>query len=298
MYVVCTACQDVFKVQSAHLAVAQGHVRCGGCQVVFDATASLYDTLEEAGQAAQRMRQAQQEIDGVVDVALASMQKPSADTCAVVQTQSNQPDTALPREGARPGIDSDFYAQPAERHPVSASQYADVPVTTILDDHEEPQHGISGKVWWGLAASVLLSALLTGQYVWKQRDRLAADASLRPWLERYCAVLHCDLPLRHDVSKIEILERDVRDHPQVKDALLISATFVNEAPYIQAYPVFEISFSDMSGTPVSVRRFEPQDYLPAEADPAAGLPPGKKTRLMLEVLDPGKNAVSYQLAFL
>ena len=297
MYVVCTACQDVFKVQSAHLAVAQGHVRCGGCQVVFDATASLYDTLQEAGQAAQRMRQAEQEIDVVVDAAMASTDAPSVEADDVVETQSNL-DGGLPSEDARTGIDRDCYAWPVERYPATATHYPDIPVSTVLDEHEEPRHGISSRVWWGLAASVLLSLLLTGQYVWKQRDRLAADASLRPWLERYCAVLHCDLPLRHDVSKIEILERDVRDHPQVKDALLISATFVNEASYIQAYPVFEISFSDMSGTPVSVRRFEPQDYLPKETDPSAGLPPGKKTRLMLEILDPGKNAVSYQLAFL
>ena len=54
----------------------------------------------------------------------------------------------------------------------------------------------------------------------------------------------------------------------------------------------------MSGTPVSVRRFQPQEYLAADHEIARGIKPGEKTQLVLEVIDPGKNAVSYQFDFL
>lgn len=304
MYVVCPSCQDVFKITSAHLAAAQGHVRCGGCHGVFDATASLYDSLEEAGQAVQRMRAAEHDIDDVVDVALAGIEDaPDADPDRPTTTAAPE---RLLEPSALTGVDSDCYAWPVagELAPARVGSPA-VPdvgsqsqLSEVLEDVDDTPSAISGKIWWGVAASVLLSVLITGQYIWKERYLLAANQGVRPWLERYCALLHCDLPLRSDVARIEILEREVRDHPRVKDALLVTATFVNEAPFVQSYPVFEISFSDVSGTPVSVRRFEPREYLPEATAVDKGLQPGNKTQLVLEVLDPGKKAVSFQLDFL
>lgn len=300
MYVVCPSCQDSFKIHSGHLAVAQGHVRCGGCRMVFDATASLYDSLEEAGAAIQRLRTAEEDINGVVDVALATI---GAETAALSVASKAETATATLQSTTGPavvyGIDLDFYAQPVAGENVPRKELIPTPEVVILDEEPElPTHHISAKVWWGVAASVFLSFLLTGQYVWKERNRLAGDAQLRPWMERYCELLHCELPLRHDVSKIEILEREVRDHPRVKGALLVTATIVNDAPFVQSFPVFEISFSNMSGTPVSVRRFEPDEYLPKDKRAGKGFQPGEKTQLVLEILDPGKQAVSFQLNFL
>jgi predicted Zn finger-like uncharacterized protein len=301
MYVVCPSCQDVFKIYSGHLAVAQGHVRCGACLTVFDATASLYDTLDEAGTAAQRLRAAEQDISGVVDVALARMDQsaPVSDIPAIEPETVEAHGVSESTDDNIFGVDSDFYAQPVAQE---FTPLVDVPVPLVavaLDEEpEERVAGISSNVWWGVAASVFLSFLITGQYVWKERYQLAADAQLRPWMERYCALLRCDLPLRSDPKKIAILDREVRDHPRVKDALLVSATILNDAPFTQTYPVFMISFSDTSGTPVTVRRFEPEEYLSDDKDVGQGFKPGEKTQLVLEVLDPGKKAVSFQFDFL
>lgn len=302
MYVVCPACQDAFKISSAHLAVAQGHVRCGGCQAVFDATASIYDSLEEAGDAVQRLRTAEQDLEGVVNVAQ-SASTAEVDVVAAGIAARLKKNTAKVknRPAVVTGIDIDFYAQPITSEHTQLLESIQTAEVLILEETEEPVSPtirVSEKVWWGVAVSVFLSVLLAGQYVWKERNRLAADPQLRPWMESYCAVLRCDLPLRRDVSKIAILDREVRDHPQIKDALLVSATIVNDAPFAQGYPVFEISFSDMSGTAISVRRFEPDEYLSDNIDTAQGFQPGEKTRLTLEVLDPGKQAVSFQLDFL
>lgn len=37
----CPYCQTIFRITAAHLNVAQGHVRCGQCQNIFDATKYL-----------------------------------------------------------------------------------------------------------------------------------------------------------------------------------------------------------------------------------------------------------------
>lgn len=316
MYVVCPSCHDVFVINSSHLAVAQGRVRCGGCKTVFDATASLYDTLNEADAALERIRAAEQDIEGVVDIALAGIEDSPDDKASV--TGDSDAETAETRsetesvDDKMSGVDGDFYAQPvadeiapcletaANIQDDAAIEEAPATEAVVLDDDPETERTvrISGKVWLSVAASVFLSVLITGQYIWKERYQLAADTQLRPWMERYCALLQCDLPLRSELGKIEILEREVRDHPRVKDALLVSATILNVAPFAQTYPVFEISFSDVSGTPVSVRRFNPSEYLSDDKDASQGFQPGEKTHLVLEVVDPGKQAVSFQFDFL
>jgi hypothetical protein len=104
--------------------------------------------------------------------------------------------------------------------------------------------------------------------------------------------------LRHDINRIEVVEREVRDHPHASGALLVNASFVNRAGFVQAYPVFEISFSDVSGTPVAVRRFPPAEYLIGQQNVSNGMAPGERAQLMLEVVDPGDRAVSFQFDFL
>jgi hypothetical protein len=46
-----------------------------------------------------------------------------------------------------------------------------------------------------------------------------------------------------------------------------------------------------------VRRFLPEEYL-HDKNPARGMAPGEQTLVMLEVVDPGERAVSYQFDFM
>jgi predicted Zn finger-like uncharacterized protein len=197
--------------------------------------------------------------------------------------------------------DLDFRAQPPaaefvprRREPVEPESS----VSTVLLLEHEYHDGVSHGTWGAVAASLLLIALLVGQYGYVERYRLAAVPQLRPVLEFGCQLLGCDLPLRHDVGRVEILQREVRDHPQVDDALLIHVTFANQADFVQPYPVFAVSFSDVSGTPVATRRFRPDEYLSDTRNSAGGMQPGERAQLMLEVVDPGPNAVSFQFDFL
>jgi predicted Zn finger-like uncharacterized protein len=149
----------------------------------------------------------------------------------------------------------------------------------------------------GLVAGLLL-LLLGLQWLYFNRDTLAGDAGLRPALERFCSVLHCQLPLRVDLAQLEIIDRDVRKHPQVDAALLINASIANRAGFAQPYPVFEISFSDSAGRPIAMRRFLPREYLGEASDVAAGMAPDVPVQIVLEVQDPGDEAVSFEFGFL
>jgi hypothetical protein len=147
----------------------------------------------------------------------------------------------------------------------------------------------------GIGFLLLLMGL---QWVYFNRDALAADDRWRPLLERGCSVVHCDLPLRVDLSHIDIINRDVRKHPAMKDVLLVSVEFENRAEFIQPYPFLEVSFTDQSGNSVAMRRFRPAEYLGTGADLEGGMATESPVHVVLEVIDPGDAVVSFQFAFL
>jgi hypothetical protein len=79
---------------------------------------------------------------------------------------------------------------------------------------------------------------------------------------------------------------------------LINAEFQNQADFAQPYPLFEVSFMDSSGKPVAVRRFRPAEYVGEAADITVGMAAQAPVQVVLEVMDPGDAAVSFQFDFL
>jgi predicted Zn finger-like uncharacterized protein len=336
MYVACPTCQSVYPVSAAQLRAAGGRVRCGNCNSVFEASTTLFDDPQQAlAFAGQQLSTVSQEIDDLVGRALdevpaTALSEPAAERTSVepvpdtheqgesiqskpgAEFQTDQTvsvqrlhDTTdlveIAMDHARAGlrVDVDTYAAPA------ASEFVPVePLREPLEAENIPaallfETGVAGTrtSWGSIAAALFLTLLLLGQYTWAERYRLAGIPDFRPYLDTACAVLGCDLPLRHETAKLEVLEREIRNHPHASDALLVNATFVNRADFAQRYPIFEVTFSDVSGTPVAMRRFLPSEYLD-DVDLSRGMAPGQQTRLMLEIVDPGDRAVSFQFDFL
>jgi hypothetical protein len=147
-------------------------------------------------------------------------------------------------------------------------------------------------------AIVFFALLLAAQWVFFNRADLARESAWRPGLEQFCKYLHCSLPLRVDLSQLKLLNRDVRQHPRVDEALLVNATLANQAGFTQPYPVLEVRFSGLDGSPVALRRFRPIEYVSDSYAVRRGMPPGEPVLVVLEILDPGETAVSYQFGFL
>lgn len=166
---------------------------------------------------------------------------------------------------------------------------------------EEPAPRSIGPRLAGGVAILGLLGLLVGQWVYLQRTPLYERPELRPALQRFCAVLgavlSCDLPLPRMPERVEVVERVVREHPRVAQALLVDIGFVNRADRTIAYPVLEMRLSDVSGNRVAGRRFAPTEYLPPGFDIRAGLRPGQPVRVTLELVEPRVDAVSFQFEF-
>ena len=260
MYTFCPNCFAVYQVTAGHLGSAGGKARCGECRQVYPAVDYLFDELDDAREAVELQRASGTEHgDPVTDSV------PAAD---VTETDADVSPSELPLHPARPQPDG------WQQRPVSRSD-------------------ISSGVGIGL-----LLLLLGLQWVYFNRDVLAADERWRPTLERGCRIVHCDLPLRVDLSQIDIVNRAVRKHPRLRDVLLINVAFENRAAFIQPYPLLEVNFTDQSGNSVAMRCFRPAEYLQTGVDADGGMAAGSLVRVVLEVMDPGDEVVSFQFGFL
>jgi hypothetical protein len=155
------------------------------------------------------------------------------------------------------------------------------------------------------ALSLALAALLAFQYAWLEPADLLARVpvvepwveSLAPWFESASARLGWNRPAPRDLSRIRVVERDIREHPAHPGALLVRARLVNDAPFAQLAPEVRITLFDVNGAVLAERVFASAEYSPG-ADPARLLARGSALDLRLELLAPATPAVSYQIEFL
>jgi len=263
MYTQCPECLTIFKLSGAELAATLGSVRCGHCSAIFDALRTLTDQLPP-------------EPIGTLDTHPA---------------QVAPPQLGLPVFRPNPAQNQGTLLFDPDERPRAIERAAATPSFTRQRRVRARRSGL-----W-VAGSVALLLMLGGQIAWAERALWLDDARVRAWVEPACAKLGCRLPPRHDAGALELLSRDIRPHPSVPGALIISASVRNDADFAQAFPVVEITLSDLDETRIAMRRFQPREYVSDPRAIAQGLAPGATTALVFEVADPGKNAVAFEFKF-
>ncbi|MCQ4164232.1 DUF3426 domain-containing protein [Tahibacter harae] len=264
MYTQCPECATVYNADAATIARGHGMVRCSHCDALFDALLTLADHLP-----------------------------PEPFERLDVHTQDADP----PRLGVpayRPNAQAVTYTFDPDERPRAreARRQSNLPA---FARHARRS---GGRRWPWVIGVLLLGLSLAGQLGYAERDYLLNNDLARPWLDRACASLGCKLPLRHASQQLELLSRDIRPHPSVAGALIVSATVRNAAEFDQTFPVVEITLSDLDENRVAMRRFQPRDYLGDTRAIERGLAAGASSALVFEVRDPGKNAVAFEFKFL
>lgn len=145
--------------------------------------------------------------------------------------------------------------------------------------------------------SVLLLLLLAGQVLWFNHDRLVHAPDTRPIYQSICNVVGCTLPTQQDFTKIKHSNLIVRQHPDYKNTLLIETLLNNKAPFPQAYPKIEITFTDELGNIISRRTLTANQYLYQDADKKL-MPPKQNVHLAFAIKDPGDKALRSMLKLL
>jgi predicted Zn finger-like uncharacterized protein len=262
LYTRCPNCDTTFRVTTQQLQASGGQVRCGHCQKIFDAFATL--TAQEPQIASQ---------------------EPAAS--AAEQSQEHRP--ALEPSERPPVADSPTI--PNDRTQLLRPD----PAASLYEwEFRMPESPRRTLLWAVLAP--LLSIVLVGQLAYAFRTELTVLLpQTRSYYVRICESLGCTIGLPKLSSYLHIEASDLKavdpSHPS-EIQLLLSVR--NRAPIELAYPAFELTLTNSLEQAIARRVFLPQEYLPPTAQ-RGGLKAG--TELPIELfLDTGAlRAAGYRL---
>lgn len=160
------------------------------------------------------------------------------------------------------------------------------------DDEPETATNKSWRLAWTVA-TVLLVVLTIANIAWTFRGPLMDSPQVNSWLQPEKAG-----GLLKDPQQIQLVSRDMHTHPTRSGILVLSLTFVNLATSNQVFPELEVTLMDAANQPVAQRRLQPSDYLRSGADTQPGLAPDVFLPVLLELGDPGEQAVGFEIRFL
>ncbi|BBM00842.1 DUF3426 domain-containing protein [Microbulbifer sp. GL-2] len=181
-------------------------------------------------------------------------------------------------------------AQPEREQLISAIQPAPLEMSWGVTPKRKV---VSPWLWWLLLP--LLTIILLAQVAYFQFDNLSKK---QPWRSIYaatCPLFGCTVPQLRDPNAIQATNLMVRSHPQLEGALVVDAVLINTAPYNQPFPNLELNFSDLKDRAVASRRFTPGEYLQGELAGRKLMPQGSPIHIAIEVVDPGTEAVNYEM---
>jgi predicted Zn finger-like uncharacterized protein len=264
MYTRCPHCDTHFRVAREQLQASSGQVRCGRCQKVFDAFATLSAQLPPsvAGPVASRVPPS----------------LPAADSLVV---------TPLPETIETPPSPLYEPAAPEESH---GGPPREQEILTLPDDLFGPgaprlRHG---PRWpWALASIAALLALLAQGLYFFATDMAVRLPEFRPQLTEACLWLRCAvaLPRLPEQLLIEASDLQVLDATKPREVLL-TATIRNRAALTQELPLIELTLTDASNQANARKVFYPADYLDKTQDPTQGIPSNQEIPIKL-YLDTG-----------
>lgn len=270
----CPNCDTVFRLTDEQLSIAKGKVRCGVCLLVFTATND--DTSADALPEEPAIDEAASEEDVAIEI-----------TASDDLQENIKP--AFTTTGAETDESHDLFTEEPESSDIFPEGYRAL-------DEQKRSSGLATFGWSLAILSLILTLVL--EYAWFNKDKLAYNTELAPWLNRFCKIANCTIAPIHKPELIEMVNRNVYSHPNISKALMVTATIKNNAPYAQAYPDVEVSFSNLRGELVVQRIFTPDEYMNMNRKNLRLLQPNTPVTFGLEIKDPGKQALTYEFAFL
>lgn len=282
MFTQCRGCGEVFVVQTEHLVHAHGKVRCNVCGTVFDALQTLSQTAPSEGEDLML-----HDCDNAPPLLTQIHEFSTAET-----SQAEDKVKTRATEQERPSAKTTS-SEPLESEPLESELSAnDSPLFTEQKKiNKKPTHQAT---WTWLSVAMLL--LVTLQAVSAVRSG-QLKLPQQPWAVSVCKWLKCVEGRKYDLSTISLASSSIRLHPGRDNALIIAASLINaDETRRQEFPILEIKMSDLNGSVVAMRRFQPKEYLTAEVL-QSGFIANTLIPVNLEIEKPSVNAPAFEIGF-
>lgn len=259
LYTRCPNCGTSFRVTTQQLQASGGQVRCGNCQRIFDAFATL--TAQEPRIAAQQ------------SIVPPRQSAPSEDTATAAHVFAETP---------LPAVD----APPSFRQDPAAGLYE--------WEFRMPEPPRRSALWTVLALTLGLTLAAQAAYAFRTEMMVLAPQTRNYYL-RLCDLAGCaiGLPKLSNYLHIEASDMKAAD-PSHPNEIQLFLSVRNRASTDLAYPSFELTLTDSLEQAVLRRVFLPSEYLAPMAD-SGGLKAGTEMPIQL-YLDTGTvRAAGYRL---
>ncbi|SCY67756.1 MJ0042 family finger-like domain-containing protein [Nitrosospira sp. Nl5] len=320
----CPNCATAFRVTPLHLQAHGGHVRCGHCAQVFNGFATLATVQEPEAVDLTRTTVAdtsesthQVSFADIGDLSAppvsdqeVSSQDPGQERTqpdAIAEAVTPEASTPQPPAAEEPKAQaSDTISTPqdhtaaddAARNEAAENQAAE---NYAAENYAEENYAFDtvaprkASLGWGLG-SLFLLVVLAAQATYFYRAELSVlvpDA--RPYLEQYCELLQCTVPLPQNAALLSIESSEMQADTQRSGFVTLSAAVRNHAPYAQAFPSFELTLTDPQDQPLASHIFSPDAYLEKYMDPAGAIASNQEFNVKLHLNSGDLNAAGYRL---
>ena len=180
---------------------------------------------------------------------------------------------------------------------LQVSTKADDKTETPDSDEQADSENKPKRLAWGLATGMLVLLTIVN-IAWTFRAPILENPEVSAWMNKSGWLQTKPEGLLKDPQHMQLVSRDMHTHPTRSGILVLSLTFVNLAQYSQEFPQLEVTLLDAANQPVARRRLKPADYLRPGADIKSGLAKDVYLPVLLELGDPGEQAVGFEIRFL
>jgi len=260
---ICPDCGTAFRVNAAQLQAHSGDVRCGHCQRIFNGFTTL------------------------ITVSEAALEHPAEFQPHPV----NEPE-ASEKDRVIIDLSNEASAEATMHWGSDASESSGQLFDEASSDHQP-------WGWWAVANAFAL-LLLIGQIAYSHRTELTIlMPEWRPHLERYCALMGCEVPYPQSIKQLGIetsdLEKNLSRQPEVTS---VSAVIRNYAPFPQALPALQLVLLDAQDQIIASRIFTAQDYFPEPDTAPQFIEPQHEIEIRLDFDSSELQALGYRLHLL
>lgn len=162
-------------------------------------------------------------------------------------------------------------------------------------DADDERRGVSRSALAWSFGCLLLALGLVAQVTHQFRQDLVRHPRIGPVVEDVYARLGVPLSPNWDLAAFELRRWSTASDADANGRLTVRASITNRAAFAQPHPILRLELDDRYGDSVAVRDFEPAEYLKNPSESARLLAPGASTEAELVIVQPGPDAVGYQL---